>query len=575
VNELRPDRRTSWRVIRHFMGVRRRSYWGGAAIWWAFILLPLAVGLLLERLFDALDTGGPALLLLAVVTAIELTRAAALPAMGWVFMPFFVAGQTVLRTNVLRAQLHPDPDERGPAIGDPSAALPLFREDAQHVVRATDLWLDLVPDAVIGIVALVVIARIDPFVSLAVALPLLAAAATGHLLAPLVRRRRAEDRTVTAEVTSFLGEAFGAITTLSTSGAAPAVLERVARLCDRRRVTAVRDRVAEQLLPSVGAAAADLALAGGLLAAALVVGDDLTAGQVALLASYAVLLAGLPRHWAQWLAARRHADVAITRLRGVVRDGDVDDLIAPVARIELDPAPVPRYALPPAPPAPRIELRGVVAEAPDGTFVGPVDLTVPAGGLGVITGQVGCGKSTLLRAVLGLAPLRAGEVRWNGEAVDLSRTMTPPRAAYVAQVPTIFSEELDANLRLGWAVPDDGLTTALRSANARAFVDDLDDGLATRLGPRGVRLSGGQAHRIAAARALVTGAALVVADDLSAALDAETEASLLDRLLADRTRTLLLVSHRPAVIARADAVATLGRVGPGTPDGQPGSTSTP
>jgi ATP-binding cassette, subfamily B, bacterial len=564
VNDERPDRRTSWRVIRHFMGVRKRSYWGGAAIWWTFILLPLAVGLLLEQLFDAIDTGGPALLLLAAVTGIELTRAAALPAMGWVFMPFFVAGQTVLRTNVLRAQLHPDPDQRGPAIGDASAALPLFREDAQHVVRATDLWLDLVPDAVIGIVALAVIARIDPFVSLAVALPLLAAAALGHVLAPIVRRRRAEDRAVTSEVTSFLGEAFGAITTLSTSGAAPAVLERVARLCDRRRVTAVRDRVAEQLLPSVGAAAADLALAGGLLVAALVVGDELTAGQVALLASYAVLLAGLPRHWAQWLAARRHADVALTRLRGVVRAGDVDDLIAPVARIDVDPAPVPSYPLPSAPRAPRLELRGVVAESPDGTLIGPIDLTVPAGGLGVVTGQVGAGKSTLVRAVLGLAPLRAGEVRWDGEVVDPSRSMAPPRAAYVAQVPTIFSEELDANLRLGWAVPDDELADALRSATASGFVDDLDDGLATRLGPRGVRLSGGQAHRIAAARALATGAALVVADDLSAALDAETEASLLDGLLADRTRTLLLVSHRPAVLARADAVVTLGRVDAGS-----------
>jgi ATP-binding cassette, subfamily B, bacterial len=562
-------------VIRHFMGVRKRSYWGGAAIWWTFILLPLAVGLLLERLFDAIDTGGPALLLLAAVTGIELTRAAALPAMGWVFMPFFVAGQTVLRTNVLRAQLHPDPDERGPAIGDPSAALPLFREDAQHVVRATDLWLDLVPDAVIGIVALVVIARIDPFVSVAVALPLLGAAAIGHLLAPLVRRRRAEDRAVTAEVTSFLGEAFGAITTLSTSGAAPAVLDRVARLCDRRRVTAVRDRVAEQLLPSVGAAAADIALAVGLLVAALVVGDELTPGQVALLASYAVLLAGLPRHWAQWLAARRHADVALTRLRGVVRDGDVGDLIAPVARIDLEPAPVPPYALPAAPSAPRLELRGVVAEAPDGTLVGPVDLVVPPGGLAVVTGEVGAGKSTLLRAVVGLAPLHAGEVRWDGEVVDPSRSMTPPRAAYVAQVPTVFSEELGANLRLGWAVPDDQLAGALRTAAATGFVDDLDEGLATRLGPRGVRLSGGQAHRVAAARALATGAALVVADDLSAALDAETEASLLDQLLADRTRTLLLVSHRPAVLARADAVVRLGRDAPGARGDQPGSTSTP
>jgi ATP-binding cassette, subfamily B, bacterial len=551
------DRRTSWRVVRHFMGVHKRAYWGGAAIWWTFMLLPLVVGLLLEQLFDAIDDGGPALLLLAAVTGVELTRAAALPVMGWVFMPFIGAGQTVLRTNVLRAQLDPDPAERGPAVEDPSAALPLFREDALHVVRATDLWLDLVPDAVLGIVALVIIARIDPRVAVAVAVPLLAAATLGHLLAPIVRRRRAADRAVTAEVTGFLGETFGAITTLSTAGAMPAVLTRLAQLCDRRRVTAVRDRVAEQLLPAVGGSAADVALAGALLVAALVVGDDLTAGQVALLASYAVLLAALPRHWAQWLAARRHADVAITRLRAAVRDGEVDRLIAPVPPIKLRPAPVTLEPLPPAPPAPRLELRGVVAEAPDGTRIGPVDLDIPAGGLGVITGQVGRGKTTLVRAVLGLAPLVEGEVRWDGVPVEPSRWMTPPRATYVAQVPTIFSEELGENLRLGWDVGDEALSDILHAAAATDFVEELEEGLATRLGPRGVRLSGGQAHRIAAARALVTRAALVVADDLSAALDAETETRLLDRLLQERSRTLLLVSHRPGVQARADTVVTL------------------
>jgi ATP-binding cassette, subfamily B, bacterial len=554
-----PDRRTSWRVVRHFMGVRKRSYWGGAAIWWVFVLLPLAVGLVLERLFDAITEGGPALLLLAVVAGLELTRAAALPVMGWIFMPFIGAGQTALRTNVLRAQLHPDPRQRGPRLDDPAASLPLFREDPLYVVRATDLWLDLAPTAVTGLVALLVIARIDPRVAVAVALPLLAAAALGHLLAPLVRRRRTADRAVTAEVTGFLGETFGAITTIATAGAVPAVLARLARLCDRRRVTAVRDRVAEQLLPTVGASAADLALAGALLVAALAVGDELTPGQVALLASYAVLLAALPSQWARWLAARRHADVAIARLRTAVRDGDVERLLAPVPAIHLRPPPVSLDPLPSAPPAPRLELRGLVAEAPDGTRVGPVDLAIPAGGLGAITGPVGAGKTTVVRAVLGLAPILAGEVRWDGAAVDPTTWMTPPRAAYVAQVPTLFSEELGDNLRLGWDVEDEDLTQVLHVAAAGDLVAGLEDGLGTRLGPRGVRLSGGEAHRIAAARALVTRAALVVADDLSAALDAETELLLLERLVRERPRTLLLVSHRPSLLARADAVAALAR----------------
>jgi ATP-binding cassette, subfamily B, bacterial len=126
-------------------------------------------------------------------------------------------------------------------------------------------------------------------------------------------------------------------------------------------------------------------------------------------------------------------------------------------------------------------------------------------------------------------------------------------------VPTLFSEELGDNLRLGWDVEDEDLTRVLHVAAAGDLVAGLEDGLGTRLGPRGVRLSGGEAHRIAAARALVTRAALVVADDLSAALDAETELLLLDRLVRERPRTLLLVSHRPSILTRADAVVTLER----------------
>ncbi|MFA9445507.1 ATP-binding cassette domain-containing protein [Egicoccus sp. AB-alg6-2] len=552
------ERRATWRVVRHMMGVRKGAYWGGGALWWLFILAPLAVGVVLERLFDALGDGGPALLLLAAVTGIEVTRALSLPLVGWLFEPFWGHTETVLRTNVLRAQLHPDPERRGPAITDAAAAMPLFRDDPEHVARATDYWLTLVATGGIAMVALAVIARIDVLVAVAVAVPLLLASCGGYLIAPMVRRRRADDRAVTGEVTGFMGEVFGAVTTVTTSGAAPALLRHLARLCERRRVTAVRDRVAGQLLPAVGEAAGDLALAAGLLAAALVVGDELTAGQVALLAAYAHLLAGVPRHWAGWLTVRRHADVSVDRLRGAVADRDVEALIAPIGPVPLAPPPVERHPLPPSPSAPRLQLVGLVTCAPDGQVLGPFDLDVPAGGFAVVTGRVGTGKSTLVRAVLGLAPQLAGEIRWDGVRVDASRWMTPPRAAYVAQVPTLFSETLDDNLRLGWDLGEDDLQRALDAAAARDLVAELEHGLRTRLGPRGIRLSGGQAHRVAAARALVAGSALVVADDLSAALDAETEAALLDRILGDRARTMLVVSHRPSVLERADVVLELG-----------------
>src|SRR5690606_34482433 len=137
------------------------------------------------------------------------------------------------------------------------------------------------------------------------------------------------------------------------------------------------------------------------------------------------------------------------------------------------------------------------------------------------TGAVGAGKTTLLRALLGLEPLDSGVVLWNGRPVD---ALVPPRVAYAGQVPRLFSETLRDNVLQG--LPDTHLERALKLA---AFDDDIPampDGLGTMLGPRGVRLSGGQAQRVTAARALVRDPYLLVVDDLSSALDVETERRL-------------------------------------------------
>ncbi len=99
----------------------------------------------------------------------------------------------------------------------------------------------------------------------------------------------------------------------------------------------------------------------------------------------------------------------------------------------------------------------------------------------------------------------------------------------------------------------------LRLACLDDDLDDMPDGLATRVGPKGVRLSGGQIQRTAAARAFVRQAELLVVDDLSSALDVDTEAELWQRLFAATAgdTTVLVVTHRPSVIAHADQVISL------------------
>jgi ATP-binding cassette subfamily B protein len=202
---------------------------------------------------------------------------------------------------------------------------------------------------------------------------------------------------------------------------------------------------------------------------------------------------------------------------------------------------------------------------PDGSERGieNIDLTVKHGSFTVITGRIGAGKSLLIETLLGLRPLQRGEIRWNGQPVtDPAIFFTAPRSAYTPQVPRLFSDSLRENILL--CLPEDqvDLSGAVHAAVMEADLIQLEEGLDTVVGPRGVRLSGGQMQRTAAARMFVREPELLIFDDLSSALDVETEPQLWERLFERRQATCLVVSHRRAALRRADHIVVLkdGRV---------------
>ena len=169
----------------------------------------------------------------------------------------------------------------------------------------------------------------------------------------------------------------------------------------------------------------------------------------------------------------------------------------------------------------------------------------------------------MLEVVLGLLPSSAGEIRWNGRVVDDPRIfMVPPRCAYTPQVPRLYSDTLRDNILMGKREDPDTLQAAIRLSVMEPDVESLERGLDTVVGPRGVKLSGGQVQRTAAARMFVRKPELMIFDDLSSALDAETERLLWDRLFELRDATSLVVSHRRAAYRRADRIVVLreGRV---------------
>lgn len=204
-----------------------------------------------------------------------------------------------------------------------------------------------------------------------------------------------------------------------------------------------------------------------------------------------------------------------------------------------------------------LELRGLTAVHADGTIgVEGVDLTIEKGELILLTGGIGSGKSSLLASLAGLVP-HTGELRWNGAPVRQGTFLRPRQVAYVAQVPRVLSGTFDENIRLD---RDREISDAIRIARME---DDIAGagGIHAAVGHRGVRLSGGQVQRLATARALATDSEILLADDVSSALDAATEIELW-QALRDKGVTVIGSTSKRSALARADRVVVLegGRV---------------
>jgi ATP-binding cassette subfamily B protein len=289
-----------------------------------------------------------------------------------------------------------------------------------------------------------------------------------------------------------------------------------------------------------------------------------TVGDFALFVSYLPWLAQSASWVGQFLAMLRRMGVSMERLQALMQGAPPERLVRPASLyFRHGPPPPPEPERRPDDRLERLAAHGLTFRHPgSGRGIDGVDLELQRGTLTVITGRVGAGKTTLLRVFLGLLPRDAGAIEWNGREVgDAGAFLVPPRAAYTPQVPRLFSESLRDNVLMG--LPERGgcLDRALYAAVLERDLATFAQGLQTPVGPRGVRLSGGQIQRTAAARMFVREPELLVVDDLSSALDVETERLLWARL-TEHPRTTLAVSHRREALRRADQIVVLnaGRV---------------
>ncbi|RUL92910.1 ABC transporter ATP-binding protein [Verrucosispora sp. FIM060022] len=490
---------------------------------------------------DVVDgTGSPWLPALGIAAGLIL----AIPANYWThlwFPAWFVRQMLRISARLVHGQTGPRRISR-----HSPAEVVAQGGDTERVVQLADNVLDQTVAVILLVVMTVVTDSVVPGLFFIGTMVLSGLAATAF--GPRLERAARDTVAARAAFATALVSSLSAARTVKLAGATRPVLTHLAGL-DTVRSDRQRREIAVQVW-----ARSTPALASGLLPIgvwALYLSGGLTAGA----ALVAVATLGAAR-WFAWTTASLVSQVPSARVwtRRTVEMAGVEAYSARIPGVDLMAGTAPAPPQAPRTPLRRLELTDFGVRHTDGTVaVRDVNLTVERGQLVLIVGPVGSGKSSLLRALAGIAP-HIGQLTWNDDPVtEPELFLRPNQVGYVGQLPRVLSGTVADNITLGHPVD---ARHAVATAQLEHDLAATGSGLGLLIGHKGTRLSGGQLQRLALARALAPRTELLVADDVSSALDVTTELALW-QALREHGVTVVGSTSKRAALVRADHVVVL------------------
>ena len=531
-------------------------------------LMPFFVGIIMKAFFDALTgesgAGANPWTFVVLFVVAEFGDRSVLISSAFVWARWRYAISTLLRKNLMTSIMNMSaPHSVSTASGEATNRL---RDDVQAIISYLEQYIHLWGNLIFAILAIIWMARIDVAITVITVIPAILIITIVNVSRRFIQRYRTAQRISTEQSTNFINELFQSILAVKVAGTESNVITHFRKLNDTRRKATLVDNLFNQFLQSISFNINNLATGVVLLLIAEQMRTgEFSVGDFALFTTYIGEVARSGSLVGSIMAQHKRAEVSFSRMEQTVDEMSRGDLVehTPVYLRENQPP----LSIPQKTKTDRLNELTVDGLTylydGDASGIAEVDLRIPAGSFTVVTGQIGSGKTTLVQALLGVLPKQAGEIRWNGEIVaDPKSFFIPPRCAYTPQTPKLFSEKLSANILMGLPWDWDTLNQAIRLGVMEQDLPTLEDGLETVVGPRGVKLSGGQMQRTAAARMFIRDAELLVFDDLSSGLDVETEQTLWERLFETTRATCLVVSHRRPALRRADQIVVLkeGRV---------------
>jgi ATP-binding cassette, subfamily B, bacterial len=553
----------TWIIILKTIQYSRRLWLGNLFMMLVLMGFSIIPGLVIREFFNLLTGDAQAGLtlwtIIALLFASEIGTNLGIYGLIVTNTPFFMRSMTLLRKNLLKHILR---RPGASALPDsPGEAVSRFQGDVFEIPLFA-LWLnDLIGSIVFSGVGLFIMYHISPRITSLAILPFIVVGVIAGASTNRIDEYRRASRRATGIIAGFIGEFFGAVQAVKVASAEEGVIEHFKELNEDRRKLTLKDRLFNEVLNSIFRNAVNLGTGVILiLAGQSMQAGSFTVGDFALFVFYLEGISELTTFSGLLIARYRQITISIERMQRLMEGA------APEALVEFSPVyldgkfPEVDY------PRLKVENRLRKFRASNLTYHFPgsdhgihnINLTLERGSFTVITGRIGSGKTTLLRVLLGLLPKDEGDIYWNDSLVEKPGDFfIPPHCAYTAQVPRLFSDSLRDNILMGLNKEDEDIYQAVRAAVMERDLAEFDDGLDTKVGPKGVKLSGGQIQRTAAARMFVREAELLVFDDLSSALDVETERTLWQRVFERPGQTCLIVSHRRAALRQADHIVVM------------------
>lgn len=481
------------------------------------------------------------------------------------FWEIYWQSQTILlRRNMMKGILE-KPGAKA-ISSSPGEAISIFRGDVFETILFSKVLAYRIPFLIYLGISMTYMSLISWKLTLIVFLPISALILTaGLLFKQRYKKYHKASREATGKVTGFIGKIFGSIQTFKVAVAEEDILTHFNELNEKRGNAIMKDEIFRNFVMIVFRLVTSFGTGFLLLwAGSWLQAGTLTIGNLYFFMAQLTQIREILWETGELFPLHSRAKVSYERMFGLIKKDEFnseEDLVKHGQIYIKRPFPImKKLTKTKKDRLSKLELKNLSYKYTEkGNGIENINISIERGTFTVITGRIGSGKSTLLRSILGLLPKETGEIYWNEELIENPKTFfKPPRTAYTPQVPNLFSETIRENITMGLLKTDEQISESLKLAVFTEEVAKFREKLDTKIGPKGVKLSGGQRLRLAATRMFLREPEIYIFDDLSSALDIETEQQLWKQLF-DRPNetTCLVVSHRPMALQRADNIIVL------------------